>query len=91
MSVNSLQKKVYKSVLTLTYLVGAKNTKKEKKDKVSLTLDKDILAAIDELSVQIARSRSDTINVVLKQVIGDANLLQNIKASGGTAIMGESK
>lgn len=56
------------------------------KDKVTLTLDREIVKAIDQLSIDVARSRSDTLNLFLKQTMANADLVQNFKASGGTAV-----
>lgn len=56
------------------------------KEKVSIALDHDVIEAVDKLSAEVARSRSDTINLILKRVMENKEIIWSFRASGGTAV-----
>lgn len=55
--------------------------------QLCFTADETLIAAIDELRVKIARSRSETIELLLKSALKDSNLVKVFSASGGTGIV----
>ena len=57
------------SHLLLKYCVGGADTMKPLKDKVSITLDNDVVQKIKELAENDDRSFSQYINMILKEHI----------------------